>query len=227
MKSGEYVTIVLSDTGHGLDDEQKTHVFEPFFEQSPETGKIGLGLAMVYGIVRQHGGMIHVYSEPEKGTTFRLYFPTVLANGPGVQKEEQQAPLPTGKETILLVEDDTSLRELMKQTLQGLGYRVLESSSAEDALRKSEEASLAIDLMVTDLVLPGLDGQGLTRKMILHHPNLAVLLVSGYSQELVLYNGLLGQRTQFLSKPFSPRTLAFKIRRILDENNATEGERLN
>ncbi len=227
MKSGDYVTIVLSDTGRGLDDEQKTHVFEPFFEQSPETGQTGLGLAMVYGIVRQHGGMIHVYSEPDKGTTFRLYFPTVSANEQGIQQNEKQLPLPTGKETILLVEDDSSLRELMKQTLQGLGYTVIESSSAEQALQKSEEAALAIDLMVTDLVLPGLDGQGLTREMLLRRPNLAVLLISGYSQELVLYHGMLTQRTQFLSKPFSPRTLAFKIRQILDDGNDVAEERLS
>jgi PAS domain S-box-containing protein len=213
---GSYVVLAVSDTGCGMTEEVKARIFEPFFT-TKEPGKgTGLGLAVVHGIVKEAGGGIEVYSEPGVGTTFKVYLPR--ADPPvwsGKPSSVQLAP-PCGKETILLAEDEDGVRALTHHILAGCGYNVLDAASGDEAVGVVRRHPQAIDLLVTDVVLPGLGGGKLAEQILAVHPRAKVLYLSGYTNDAVIRHGILHDEVQFLQKPFSPLSLACKVREVLD-----------
>jgi two-component system, cell cycle sensor histidine kinase and response regulator CckA len=216
VRPGEYVVVSVTDTGHGMDDATKARVFEPFFT-TKESGKgTGLGLAMVYGFVKQSGGHVEVESEPGRGTTFRLFLPrTEMVVLPDLPSPDD-AVVPNGAETILLVEDEEALRTLTRMVLQSYGYTVLEAGDGKDALGIAGQFPGIIHALVTDLVMPRMGGRGLADGLIRQRPGLRVLFMSGHTEDTVLQRGMDEPGTAFFHKPFSPLALARKLRRLLD-----------
>ncbi|HXA98527.1 MAG TPA: response regulator [Candidatus Dormibacteraeota bacterium] len=214
--AGRFVMLAISDTGHGMDAAVKARIFEPFFT-TKEPGKgTGLGLATVFGIVKQSGGSIWVYSEPGQGTTFKVYLPRVEA--PVDRLAPASAPtLAPGSETILLVEDDDEVRALARETLDGNGYTVISAAAPTEALRLAGTHSGPIHLLVTDVVLPQLSGRGLAERLTPDHRDLRVLYMSGYTDDAVVRHGMLEEGTLFLQKPFTPYALLLKVREVLDQ----------
>jgi PAS domain S-box-containing protein len=222
-KPGAYVLLAVSDTGCGMSAETQAHIFEPFFT-TKEVGKgTGLGLAMVYGIVQQSGGHIEVYSEVGRGTSFKLYFPAV--NDPLTFHTTGAVTQPScrGSETVLLVEDEEGVRKLSLLALKNYGYQVLVAVDGNEALRIAQGAGNAIDLLIADVVMPGLSGRELAEVLLRQIPKLRVLFVSGYTDDAVVRHGLLHEEVDFLQKPFTPLTLAKTIREILDRQSTTKG----
>jgi nitrogen-specific signal transduction histidine kinase/CheY-like chemotaxis protein len=215
MKTGRYALLTVSDTGVGMDEKTRERVFEPFFTtKGPDKGT-GLGLAMVYGIVEQHGGFIHLYSEPEKGTAFKAYFPAVEAQSDAVPAIRGEEILRGGKETILLAEDEEAIRALAERVLTGFGYTVLAARNGEEAIeifRRHKE----IDLAVLDVVMPRKGGKAAFDEMHKANPNLKVIYMSGYSADAIHDSYVLIPGTPILQKPFGPAVLARKIREVLD-----------
>jgi PAS domain S-box-containing protein len=222
---GAYVMLALTDTGTGMDAETKSRMFEPFFTTKPKGKGTGLGLATVYGIVKQSGGTIWVYSEPGWGTTFKVYLPRVEA------PVEPASPSPTvkdsarGSETILLVEDQEEVRRLTQKMLEARGYRVLVAAGGPEALRLGKELDTLrlverhggrIDLLVTDVVMPGMSGGEVLRRLAPTYPEMKVLYLSGYPDESILHHGVLEPGVPFLQKPFTVEGLARKVREVLD-----------
>jgi PAS domain S-box-containing protein len=214
---GNYATLSISDTGHGMTPEVKAHLFEPFFTTKPSGMGTGLGLATSYGIVKQASGYISAYSEAGKGTTFVIYLPLVEEEAK-TQAPEAETPKPTGgTETILLVEDEAVVREMVGMVLRELGYKVHEAANGEEALLVIERnGKQNIDLLITDLVMPRMGGKELASRMQVSHPKTKILFISGYTGELVVRQGELAPDTDFLQKPFVPSVLARKVREILD-----------
>jgi PAS domain S-box-containing protein len=216
-KPGRYVMLAVSDTGVGMDEQTQAHIFEPFFT-TKELGKgTGLGLSTVYGVVKQSEGYIWVYSEPGKGATFKVYLPMV--DEPARAVSEQMKPKDTkrGSETILLVEDDPQVRDLTREVLETRGYRVLVAEKPVAASSMSEGYAGKIDLLLTDVVMPGLSGNELAIQVLRQRPGIKVLFMSGYTDHAVIHSGPLENGVHFLQKPFTPSSLATKIREILDE----------
>jgi PAS domain S-box-containing protein len=213
---GDYVMLSVTDTGTGMDDGTRSRIFDPFFTTKEKGKGTGLGLSTVYGIVRQHQGTITVCSEPGRGTRFDVYFPRcdALADTPAEQKE-QEVPRP-GTETVLLVEDDEVVLSLAQEVLAGLGYRVLVAPDAEKALEMSKEHEDPIHLLLTDVVLPKMDGATLFTHLSASRPGLKVLYMSGYAESPVLRATLLDPAVHFLQKPFSVASLAKRVREVLD-----------
>lgn len=218
VKAGEYVMIAVSDTGSGMSEEVKRHLFEPFFT-TKELGKgTGLGLATVYGIVKQNMGHIFVYSEPEHGTTFKIYLPRVREKVEAAVTRPTFEGSPAGTETILLVEDDQALRKFASRTLQQKGYHVLEASNGQEALELLQDpAGLSIDLLVADMIMPKMGGKELSERLKGIYPRLKALLVSGYAKDTMVINGELDDRDNCLEKPFQRSALVTKVREILDK----------
>ncbi|MBI5017515.1 MAG: response regulator [Deltaproteobacteria bacterium] len=213
---GEYAVLVVSDTGVGMDRETLAHIFEPFFT-TKEPGKgTGLGLATVYGIVKQAGGSIYAYSEPGQGTTFRVYLP-VWTGGQtaSVLTSEVDRPLP-GTETVLLVEDEAAILELGRAILQRQGYRVLLAHSPGEALLAAEKEPGTIHLLATDVVMPGMNGRELCERLRIVRPTLKCLYLSGYTADAISQRGVLPAGVNFLQKPYSMKDLAGKVRAVLD-----------
>jgi signal transduction histidine kinase/HAMP domain-containing protein/ActR/RegA family two-component response regulator len=213
---GPYVLLTVSDTGVGMDAETQARIFEPFFT-TKEVGKgTGLGLSTVYGIVKQSGGNIWVYSELGKGTTFKIYIPRAenVDEAEGIKRISPESLI--GNETILLVEDEESVKDLAFSILVQKGYTVLETNNGEEALQVSEKYTEKIHLMLTDVVMPILSGQQLAEKMAVIRPDTKVLFMSGYTDEAVVRHGVLSPTTAFIQKPFTPDTLAQKVREVLD-----------
>lgn len=212
---GQYVMLAVTDSGMGMMAEIKKRIFEPFFT-TKEVGKgTGLGLAVVHGIIKQSGGNIEVYSEPNVGTCFKIYFPRVQPQrsaGAGVVKEA--APV-TGHETIMLVEDEDALRMLSKQVLQQRGYKVLDAAHPDIAIELATDYKPRIDLLITDVVMPGQGGRVLAEKLLLIHPEMKVLYMSGYTDDAVVRHGILHESVNFLRKPFTPATFSQKVREVL------------
>ena len=217
---GEYVMLAISDTGCGMDEETRQRIFEPFFT-TKESGKgTGLGLSMVYGIVKQSGGNIWVYSEEGRGTTFKIYFPRVTAEAEEYKRVADVIEMPKGCETILLVEDAALVRTLARQVLETVGYRVLEAASAEAALTICENINgTRIDLLLTDVVMPGMSGNEMSKILLARQPDLPVVYMSGYTDDAIVQHGVLEAGINFLQKPFSPGALASKVREVLDASN--------
>jgi PAS domain S-box-containing protein len=214
--SGPHVMLAVSDNGCGMDRHTLSHIFEPFFT-TKEPGKgTGLGLATVYGIVKQSGGNIWAYSEPGKGTTFKIYLPRVQEAVTAAAPAEGRTASPRGSETILVVEDDPAVRPLVRGVLLSRGYSVLEASRGDEALSVSESHRGPIKLLVTDIVMPGMNGRDLAEQLLLRHPETRVLYMSGYTNDAIVHHGVLAEGAAFLQKPFTPDALARKVREVLD-----------
>ncbi len=212
---GEYVMLAFSDTGMGMDAATLERVFEPFFT-TKEVGKgTGLGLAMVYGIVKQNGGIVTVYSELGIGTTFRIYFPRVR-EAAGEAVETSKEAVPTGTETVLLVEDEEQILSLAARILEGQGYRVLSARLPEDACRLAERHDGKIDLLLTDVVMPEMNGKELQERIAALLPGIRTVFMSGYADDAIVHCGVLDDGVAFVQKPFTARSLAVKVRVVLD-----------
>jgi two-component system, cell cycle sensor histidine kinase and response regulator CckA len=226
VQPGQYVTIFITDTGVGMDQETQSHLFEPFFTTKNPGRGTGLGLATVYGIIRQSGGAIGISSEVGKGTTARIYLPRAKEK----EKLEMPAERPpvmvplTGGETILLVEDEARVRKLIMDVLTGRGYRVLEATRGEEALRICRANGEEIDLAVVDVVMPEMNGPDLIRQLQPICPRLRVLFISGYTDEAMVHHGIADSGAAFLQKPFVPDQLARKVREVLDSRASTTAE---
>ncbi len=213
---GDYVMLSVSDTGMGIEDSIKGQIFEPFFTTKGMGKGTGLGLATVYGIVKQSGGNIWVYSELEHGTTFKIYIPRTSSGGETYTAHEAQVERPRGDETVLVVEDELALRMLTVSALQRQGYTVLEAVNGEDALRVASEYTDVIHLLVTDVIMPQMGGKPLAARLLALRPDIKVLYTSGYTDDMILHHGVLDSGVSFLQKPFTLSALAHKVRDVLD-----------
>jgi len=214
-QAGHYVMLAVSDTGTGIAPETRENIFEPFFT-TKEVGKgTGLGLSTVYGIVKQSGGYIWVYSELEKGSTFKIYLPRV-GNRPESKKQSELEELTLGTETILLAEDEPMVRKLTRQVLEDCGYTVVEAGNGVEALEICGTIGCRIDLLMTDVVMPRMGGRELAENLSAKLPQMRVLFTSGYTDDAVVRHGVIEIGTNFIQKPFSPTALASKVRQILD-----------
>ncbi len=213
---GPHVMLAVSDTGHGMAPEIRTRIFEPFFTTKEQGKGTGLGLATVFGIVKQSGGSIWVYSEPGQGTAFKVYFPRFEGDEQPAGLLKKASQILRGSETILLVEDEESLRRLAREFLEASGYRVIEAQNSSDALRISEQHQGPIHLMLTDVVMPGLGGQELAERLAPARPETKVLYISGYTEQAINQHGVLDAGAAFLQKPFTPDDLRRKVREVLE-----------
>ena len=215
VEAGEYVAIRVSDTGHGMDDATRAKIFEPFFTTKPQGVGTGLGLATVYGIVKQSHGHIDVWSEPGHGTRFTIYLRAAQQSAPPMHLT-REAEAPAGRGTVLLVEDEDAVREAVRRLLTRQGYVVLAACDGADALRLAAEHRGQIDLVISDLMMPGLSGRAVVERLRDSHGALPALFISGYTDDEVLRRGLLDERSAFLQKPFETPELARRIREMLD-----------
>jgi CheY-like chemotaxis protein len=214
-RNGPHVMVAVSDTGTGMDEATRQRIFEPFFT-TKELGKgTGLGLSTVYGIVQQSGGSIWVYSEPGRGTTFKIYLPRVDDSAPPEAAAAPVAAAP-GTETILLVEDEPALRGLTRRILESGGYTVIEASHGLEALERLEAHTGPLDLVLTDVVMPGMNGRELAGRVLERRPDVRVLYASGYTDDAILRHGVLDAASRFISKPYTPSELKRKVREVLD-----------
>ena len=214
--AGDYILIAVTDTGVGMTDEVKAHIFEPFFT-TKEPGKgTGLGLATVFGIVKQHEGNIYVYSERGVGTTFKVYLRSVAESAQPLAKRAEEEHVPGGNETVLLTEDDLAVRVMAARILRSLGYTVLEASNGAEALRIARQQAGRIDLLIADVVMPRMNGRELALRMAEICPDVKVLYVSGYTENAIAHNHILEPGAHFLQKPFARHALAQKVREALE-----------
>jgi CheY-like chemotaxis protein len=203
-----------------MDKETQSRIFEPFFTTKEKGKGTGLGLSTVYGIVKQSGGYIFAQSDPGCGTNFRIYLPRVPdpAAVPGMDKHPQG---PTGgSETVLLVEDEESVRELVRETLKARGYTVIEASDGISGMRVAEEYPGKIEILITDVVMPGMSGRELAKRITAARPDIKVLYLSGYTEDAIIHEGALEPGTAFLQKPFTLQVLARKVREVLRGDSA-------
>jgi len=213
---GEYVMLAVSDTGTGMTREVQQRLFDQFFNTKLQGQGTGLGLSTVYGIVKQSGGEIYVYSEIEQGSTFKVYFPRFVETGEHRIHELTSKEVPRGSEAILLVEDDSNLRYLVARVLRGCGYTIYVAASGIEALAIAGDPTKSIDAVITDVVMPGMNGRELVEKLVEARPGIGFLFMSGYTDDDVLRRGVLHGETAFLQKPFTPDQLARKVRAVLD-----------
>ncbi len=217
VKPGQYVLMAISDTGEGMDEDVLAKIFDPFFT-TKESGKgTGLGLATVYGIVKQHGGYIYAYSEKGKGTTFKIYLPANKKAEEGIEDKASSKALFGGNETILIVDDNTSICQFIVETLEPLGYHCLQASSGQEALQLHHQYQGTIQLLLTDVVMPVMSGRQLAETIKKERPELKVLFMSGYTESIITHHGVLEEDVNYISKPITPVALTQKIRVILDD----------
>lgn len=223
IKPGAYVMLAVSDSGHGMDKETQARIFEPFFTTKEKGKGTGLGLSTVYGIIKQSGGYVLVQSETGQGTTFRIYLPRVEEAAEPLHHLPVNEPQNSGSETVLLVEDEESVRELVRETLESKGYRVFEAENGEVALRLTEKLAQPVDALITDVVMPGMSGRELASRLCASCPKTKVLYLSGYTEDAIVHEGVLDPGTAFLQKPFTLQALGRKLREVLGgespENN--------
>jgi PAS domain S-box-containing protein len=216
IEPGPYVMLAVSDTGIGMTETVKHRLFEPFFTTKEQGKGTGLGLAMVYGIVKQSGGYIWVYSEPGKGSAFKVYLPRVTAEAAPIASAPVSAATAIVTETVLIVEDDDAVRSLLRTMLERAGYRVLDAARPEHAHAIFEQHDQAIDLLVADVIMPGSSGPALYRQLTAQSPSLKVLFVSGFTDDTVFHQGQLDPEVEFLQKPFTAGALHERVREVLD-----------
>jgi two-component system cell cycle sensor histidine kinase/response regulator CckA len=219
--TGHYAMLAVADTGHGMDPDTLQHIWEPFFTTKPTGSGTGLGLAVVYGSVKQSGGFVWVDSEVGRGTVVRVYWPVMVQETDQVPELPAARPDERGRETVLVVEDERVVRALMVRSLAGLGYRCLEAGSAEEALQVLQQEKHA-DIVVTDVVMPGTSGGDLGLLLAERYPSLPVLYTSGFADNDVVRRGLLDAGRPFLQKPFTPRELARKVREVIESHAVQE-----
>ena len=217
MRLGNYVLLSIRDTGIGMTADLKDHIFEPFFTTKEKSRGVGLGLATVYGIVKQHGGYIWVESEPSKGSHFRVYLRASPATDSVVSLENEQyiSIDPGGNETVMIMEDDEMVRELTCQMLTNKGYSIVAPKDPETAIKIIKENKVAIDLLLTDVVMPGMNGKDVYEAMCNYRPNLKVIYMSGYSGSVITDKGILEDGVNFIQKPFTIRAVCEKVRSVL------------
>jgi two-component system, cell cycle sensor histidine kinase and response regulator CckA len=214
IRPGHYVTLAVSDSGMGMDKETQSRIFEPFFTTKEKGKGTGLGLSTVYGIVKQSGGYVMVQSEERRGTTFHIYLPQV-------EGAAEKHPVPAsdaasgGSETILLVEDEESVRQLVRDTLTTKGYKVLEADGGEAGLAAAASYEGRIELVITDVVMPGVGGREMVKQLSSTRPEMKVLYLSGYTEDSIISDGSIESGTAFLQKPFSLQNLSRKVREVL------------
>jgi two-component system cell cycle sensor histidine kinase/response regulator CckA len=218
FQPGEYVLLAISDNGEGMSREVQEKIFEPFFSTKGVGKGTGLGLSTVYGIIKQNDGFIYVYSEPGTGTTFKIYLPR--HKGPAAKAEAGRslpvrAPAGHG-ETVLLVEDEPAIIQVCRIMLQELGYRVLAADTPGQALELARASTDEIQLLISDVVMPEMNGRELAAKLKSFHPKLKMLFMSGYTANVIAHHSVLEEGTHFLQKPFSSRQLAAKVREVLE-----------
>jgi two-component system, cell cycle sensor histidine kinase and response regulator CckA len=216
VEPGEYVRLAVSDTGCGMDAETRKHIFEPFFTTKPAGKGTGLGLSTVYGIVKQSGGYVWAYSEVGEGTVFKIYLPRVEEGAAGPRAAEPPGRDLRGTETILLVEDEEQVRGVAREALEASGYKVIQAAGGAEALSLCESRGGEIDLMITDVVMPGMSGPNVAARLPELRPGVKVLFMSGYTDELIVSRGVLQEGVNFIEKPFSPDDLLHKVREVLD-----------
>lgn len=214
---GRYVSLTVTDNGRGMDEATRAQIFEPFFTTKEVGEGTGLGLATVYGVVKQNNGFINVYSEPGHGTSFRIYLPAYEIASAAENHVAIEAPDLGGKETVLLVEDEPSLLALTTRMLDGLGYQTIAAPTGAEALRLAEQHTGNIDLLITDVVMPGMNGRDLARSLAEQYPNLRTVFMSGYTANVIARQGILEDGVNFLQKPFSREQLGRKIREALED----------
>jgi signal transduction histidine kinase/ActR/RegA family two-component response regulator len=212
---GPYVMLAVSDTGVGMDKNTQAHIFEPFFTTKARGKGTGLGLATVYGIVKQSGGSIWVYSEPQQGTTFKVFLPPAVAPHVAAPEEVKTHSL-EGRETILLVEDQPEVRQAARDMLARYGYTVIEAARGQDALQLIAQSPDPVHLLLTDVVMPSMTGRELAGRLVAARPDIRVLYMSGYTNEAIVRHGVLEPGVAFLQKPFTPPELARRVREVLD-----------
>jgi CheY-like chemotaxis protein len=213
IRPGNYVTLLVSDTGMGMDRETQSRIFEPFFTTKEKGKGTGLGLSTVYGIVKQSGGYVVVQSELGRGTTFHIYLPHVEG---AAEKHSVAVPEAVGgTETILLVEDEESVRHLVRDTLSAKGYQVVEAENGETGMAAAARHQGNIDLVITDVVMPGMGGREMVKQLIETRPETKVLYLSGYTEDAIVSDGSIEKGTAFLQKPFTLQSLSRKVREVL------------
>jgi CheY-like chemotaxis protein len=216
VKPGSYVQIAVTDTGCGMDEQTRSRIFEPFFTTKEKGKGTGLGLSTVYGIVKQSGGHVWVYSEPGQGTTFKVYLPRAHSLAKPVLKELPPSVHPVGGETILVVEDEEALRNVAKRILGAAGYTVLTAANGGEALLTCEQHPTEIHLVLTDVVMPKMSGRVFVERLAKVRPGIRVLYMSGYTDDAIVHHGVLDAGTHFLGKPFTSADLTRKVREALD-----------
>jgi PAS domain S-box-containing protein len=214
---GRFVMLSVSDTGTGMNEEVKAHIFEPFFTTKERGSGTGLGLAMAYGAVHQAGGSIAVYSEVGIGTTFKIYLPRVEEEVAKPVTDDRPQDMRGGSETVLLVEDEDIVRNLCVRILEHLGYKVLQARNGAEAIVLAQGYGDRIDLLLTDVVMPGMSGAELATQLVLLHPGMIVLFTSGYTEDVISHHGVLAEGVSFIVKPYTPSALARKVREVLDK----------
>jgi signal transduction histidine kinase/CheY-like chemotaxis protein len=221
---GDYVMVAVSDTGHGMTADVIAHVFEPFFTTKTEGRGTGLGLAMVFGFVKQSGGHIKIYSEPNEGTSVKIYLPRAVgSSAAAIQRSGVPADLPHGSATILVVEDEAGVREIAVAILRSLGYRVLEAPDGDEGLRVFGTHAAEIEMLLTDVVLPGkVRGRELAERITAVRPEVKVLFMSGYTENSIVHHGRLDDGVHLLGKPFKREQLARKVAEVLEQGTAAQ-----
>jgi PAS domain S-box-containing protein len=214
-KPGHYVMLAVSDTGSGMNKKTREHIFDPFFTTKKVGKGTGLGLSTIYGIVKQNNGFVWVYSEPGQGSTFKVYLPMVKGDAEPEEKEQSPVDDLSGSETVLIVEDDEGLRKFAQEVLQSYGYRILVAENGEDALRVCKEHEGPIHLLLTDVVMPKMGGKQLAERLQPLYPRMKVICMSGYTDDAIVHHGVLESGLNFLEKPFTPESLARKVREAL------------
>ena len=218
VKPGQYVLMAISDTGEGMDEDVLSKIFDPFFTTKEQGKGTGLGLATVYGIVKQHDGYIYAYSEKNRGTTFKIYLPASKKTEEETESKSTARTLLQGNETILIVDDNASIRQLIVETLKPLGYNCLQAASGKDAMDVLRKYKGEVHLLITDVVMPGMSGRELAETIREERPEMKVIFMSGYTENIIAHHGVLEQGINYISKPITPVTLTQKIRSVLREN---------